>query len=120
MKLSDYINLTLVEIAKGAQKATDSYQEMGKGRVLAETNMLIDGIPFVRHQGRGDHMTNKPIIKVTFHVGVELDESEESNSQLNESLKVISGSAAALNKEGIKAIQEITFDIPVLLPSEKK
>lgn len=28
MKLSDYINLTLVEIAKGAQKATESYQEI--------------------------------------------------------------------------------------------
>lgn len=120
MKLSDYINLTLVEIAKGARKATESYQEMGKGCVLAETNLHIDGIPFVRHHGRGDHMTNKPIIKVTFHVGVELDESEESNSQLNGSLKVISGGATSLNKEGMKSIQEITFDIPVLLPSERK
>ena len=65
-------------------------------------------------------MTNKPIIKVTFHVGVELDESEQSNSKFNGSLKVISGSAVSLNKEGTKAIQEITFDIPVLLPSEMR
>lgn len=120
MKLSDYINLTLEEIAKGAQKATDTYLEMGKGCVLSETRMTIEGVPYVKHKGFNDKDTYKPIIKVTFHVGVELEESMEGNSKMGGSLKVISAGVESLNKEGKRVVQEITFDIPVLLPSVQK
>lgn len=120
MNLSDYISLTLEEIAKGAQKATDAYQELGRGCVLAETRMIIEGIPFVRQYGLKGGDTYKPIIKVTFHVGVELEESVEGNSKVGGSLKVISAGMESMNKDGKKAVQEITFDIPVLLPSVQK
>lgn len=120
MKLSDYISLTLEEIAEGARKATDSYQKMGKGCVLSETSMTIEGVPHVRLKGHNDKDTNKPIIKVTFHVGLEVEESGESNNQINGSLKVVSANAATSNRDSKKTVQELTFDIPVLLPSVQK
>ena len=119
MNLSDYINLTLTEIAKGAQKATDTYQSMGRGCVLAETQMVLEGIPHVRMCGRNQD-TNKPIIKVTFRVGLEIEESAESNGEINGSIKVLSASANSLSAESKKLVQEVTFDIPVLLPSVQK
>lgn len=120
MNLSDYINLTLEEIAIGAQKATETYQAMGKGCVLSETRMVIDGVPYVRLKGLNGKDTYKPIIKVTFHVAVELDETTESNSKFEGSLKVVSVKNLSQEKEGKKRVQEITFDIPVLLPSVQK
>lgn len=120
MNLSDYINLTLEEIAIGAQKATDTYQAMGKGCVLSETRMVIDGVPYVRLKGLNDKDTYKPIIKVTFHVGLEVEESMESNGKVGGSIKVLSADAGTQNYDGKKQIQEITFDMPVLLPSVRK
>lgn len=120
MNLSDYINLTLEEIAKGAQMATETYQKLGAGCVLAETSMHIEGIPYVKKIGIKGQDTNKPIIKVTFHVGLEVGESMESNGKVGGSIKVLSADAGTQNYDGKKQIQEITFDMPVLLPSVRK
>lgn len=114
MNLSDYINLTLKEIAIGAQKASETYQSMGKGCVLSETSAIIDGVPHVKL-----HKTSKPIISVTFRVAIELEEAKEVNGGIGGSIKVITANAGSINKEGKKSVQEITFDMPVLLPSVK-
>lgn len=120
MKLSHFINLTLEEIAKGAQMTTEVYQKMGAGCVLAETSMHIEGIPYVKQVSIKGRETHKPIIKVTFHVGLEVEESMESNGSIGGSIRVLSANAGTQNHNGKKAIQEVTFDIPVLLPSERK
>lgn len=120
MNLSDYINLTLEEIAKGAQKATDTYQKLGSGCVLAETSMHIEGIPYVRQVSVKGNVKHKPIIKITFHVGLEIEESMESNGRVGGSIKVLSADAGTQAHDGKKVVQEITFDIPVLLPSVQK
>ena len=92
MTLSDYIQLTLEEIAKGSNKADATLKEMGKGCVLTHgTTLNIEGMPYVSTKYRGS-ILNRPIINIAFRVNVELQETEESNGEIKGSLKVISGS----------------------------
>lgn len=119
MKLSDYISLTLTEIAEGVRKATKNYKEKGDGCVLSETQMKIDGIPFARLYGTNGGDTYKPIIKVAFRVGVEVEESKESNHKLGGSLKVISTSFESLSGDGRRNTHEVSFELPLILPIEK-
>lgn len=44
MKLSDYISLTLEEIAEGTRKADHAYKAMGAGGVLEETSLVFRNI----------------------------------------------------------------------------
>lgn len=111
MNLSDYISLTLTEIAEGVQKATEAYQEMGDGCVLAETEMEIVGIPVAKKGYK-----RMPVINVGFRVGVELEESKERGGSLGGSLKVIAMDADVSKKDGAKSVHEITFEIPLILP----
>lgn len=120
MELSDYINLTLTEIAEGVRKATKDYKGKGDGCVLSETQMKIDGIPFVRLYGTNGGDTYKPIIKVAFRVGVEVEESEESNNKIGGSLKVVSADVGALTKGAEKSVHEVSFELPLILPQKRK
>lgn len=81
MNLSDYISLTLSEIAEGVQKANEIYELMGDGNVLTETRMEISGIPYAYKNSKSG-VVRKPIINVGFHVGVELQESKEKGGSL--------------------------------------
>lgn len=40
MKLSDYINLTIEEVAKGAKKADATLKDLGNGSVLTKGTQL--------------------------------------------------------------------------------
>lgn len=52
MELSDYISLTLTEIAKGVKKANQSYEKKGNGQVLSGIQAPIEGISTVRICGQ--------------------------------------------------------------------
>lgn len=114
MNLSDYITLTLIEIAEGVQKVNEAYEEMGDGRVLTETEMEIEGIPVAK---RG--YARRPIVSVGFRVGVEIEEAKEKGGQFGGSLKVISASTDVSRKDGSKSVHEITFQIPLVLPKSQ-
>lgn len=60
-----------------------------------------------------------PIIKVAFRVGVEIEETEESNNKLGGSLKVISGGLESLSKDGRRNTHEVSFELPLILSTEK-
>lgn len=118
MELSDYISLTLTEIAKGVKRANQNYEKRGNGQVISGLQSPIDGIPFVRICGQGRKDTYKPIIKVAFRVGVEVEESEESNNKLGSSLKVISANSESLSKDGKRSVHEVSFELPLILPEK--
>lgn len=111
MNLSDYISLTLTEIAEGVRKVNEAYEEMGGGCVLTETEMEIEGIPVAK---RG--YARRPIVSVGFRVGVEVEETKEKGGQFGGSLKVVSASTDVSKKDGAKSVHEITFQIPLVLP----
>ena len=120
MKLSDYINLTIEEIAKGSNKADATLKEMGKGCVLTHgTTLNIEGMPYVSTKHRGS-ILNRPIINIAFRVNVELQETEESNGEIKGSLKVISGSIENNASEKTTKSAEVSFCVPLLLPHEQK
>lgn len=116
MNLSDYINLTLSEIAEGVSKATHSYEKIGKGQVLSEIQSPIEGIPIVRICGQRGGDIYKPIIKVAFRVGVEVEESKESNGKIGCSIKVVSADVETLTKGVGRSVHEVSFEIPLTLP----
>ena len=114
MNLSDYISLTLNEIAEGVQKANKSYAGKGNDFVLSETAFKIDGIPSLHWNG-----VYKPIVKVGFRVGVEIEEVKEKGGNLGGSLKVVALNADITKKDGAKSIHEITFEIPLIRPKSQ-
>lgn len=119
MNLSDYINLTIAEIADGAKKADATLKEMGNGSVLAKgTQLNLEGLSYVSGKV-GGHTYNRPIIDVAFRVNVELQETEESNGEIKGSLKVISGNMTTVGREKQTTSAEVSFGIPMLLPFEK-
>ena len=115
MELSEYIDLTISEIAKGVKKANKPYAKRAKELVPSDIPLRIDGIPYIYWEDDQD-ITYRPIIKVAFRVGVEIEESEESNSKLGGSLKVISGSHEATTKDEKRNVHEVSFEIPLVLP----
>lgn len=121
MNLSDYINLTLVEIAKGAQKADKSYKEMGNGGVVTTTNMSINGIPYLKKIGINEkHCTYRPIINVDFRIQVELQETEEVKGDVSGSIRVVSANKEERGSISSRTSHEISFSIPMTYPSEKR
>ena len=116
MNLSDYISLTLNEIAEGVAKATKSYKKKGDGCVLSETQMIVSGIPTARLSGTAGGDTYKPIINVAFRVGVEIEETTESDKQIKGSLKVVSAHGESTTKDGRKSTHEVSFELPLILP----
>lgn len=115
MELSEYINLTLTEIAKGVQKANAPYEDAGRCFVLSETALKINGIP-TAYWDDSDGSTYKPIINVGFRVGIEIEETNEKGGRLGGSLKVVVLDADMTKKDGSKSIHEITFQLPLILP----
>lgn len=116
MNLSDYISLTLNEIAEGVKKADKHYKNKGNGYVLSEIQAPIEGIPIVRVCNTRGGDTYKPIIKVAFRVGVEVEELAGINSKAGGSLKVISANVESLSKDETRSIHEVSFELPLILP----
>lgn len=118
MNLSDYISLTLNEIAEGVKKADKHYKNKGNGYMLSEIQAPIEGIPVVRICGQQGGDIRKPIIKVAFRVGVEVEESAGTNSKAGGSLKVISANVESLSKDETRSIHEVAFELPLILPKK--
>lgn len=119
MNLSDYINLTITEIADGTKKADATLKKMGNGAILASgTQLNLEGLSYASGKV-GGHTYNRPIIDVAFRVNVELQETEESNGEVKGSLRVIAGSMATVGTEKQTTSAEVSFSIPMLLPYEK-
>lgn len=114
MNLSDYISLTLSEIAEGVQKANDNLEIRGGGRVLSETSQDVRGVSYVIERENGNYI-RKPIINVAFRVGVELDESKERKNKIGGSLKVISIDRESTKKGDKISTHEVSFEIPFVL-----
>lgn len=120
MNLSDYIQLTLEEIAEGIKKADATYKSMGAGGVLAETGMYIEGIPYVKHKGISEkHDKYKPIINVGFKVSVIHEETKEIDGKMSASIKVFSAGKEESGREVTHSLNEVTFSVPLLYPSER-
>ena len=117
MNLSDYISLTLSEIAEGVRKANETYDEKGGGTVPTTTRMEIEGIPCATITTRSGAI-KKPIVNVGFRVGVEVEETKEKGGKLDASLKVITLGAGISKKDGAKSIHEITFELPLILSED--
>ena len=115
MNLSDYISLTLSEIAEGVQKANDDLGIRGGGRVLSEISQdVIGGVSYLIERASGGYV-KKPIINVAFRVGVELDESKERKNKVGGSLRVVSIDHETTKKGDKRCIHEVSFEIPFVL-----
>lgn len=110
MNLSDYISLTLNEIAEGIKKADDTLK--ARGGYLLKESPVIDGTPFTRSSST----SSNPIIKVGFRVGVEIEETAMANNKFGGSLKVISAGSESVTKDGKRSIHEVSFELPLILP----
>ena len=115
MELSDYINLTLSEIAKGVEKANKPYARKNKDFILSETSLRIKGFPSVNWDDNYE-ATYKPIIKVAFRIGVEVEETTAINGKMGGSLKVISANSESATKDGKRSVHEVCFELPLILP----
>lgn len=119
MELSDYINLTLSEIALGSKKAGATLKQMGNGAVLAKgTEFGLEGMTYASGKVAG-RQYNRPIVNVAFRVNVELQETSESNGEVKGSLKVLSGNIGAIKSDALTSLKEVSFTIPILLPFEQ-
>lgn len=119
MNLSDYISLTIEEIALGSKKAGTTLRQMGNGAVLAHgTEFSLEGLIYASGKANG-RIYNRPIINVAFRVAVELQETTESNGEVKGSLKVLSGGIGKTKSEENVNFKEVSFAIPILLPFEK-
>lgn len=118
MNLSDYINLTIEEIALGSKKAGATLKQMGNGAVLAKgTECDLQGLIYASGKANG-RIYNRPIINVAFRVNVDLQEATESNGEVRGSLKVLSGTMGKIKSEETTNSKEVSFTIPILLPFE--
>jgi hypothetical protein len=119
MNLSDYINLTIEEIALGSKKAGTTLKHMGNGAVFAKgTEFGLEGMAYASGKVSG-RQYNRPIINVAFRVNVELQETTESNGEIKGSLKVLSGNIGATKSDTEISSKEFSFAIPILLPYEQ-
>lgn len=116
MKLSEFVKETLVEIAEGAKQADERYNEMGiGGRVNPYGHMQIEGFPYTK-QGGNLSSTTRPLVKVSFNLKVQLEEREELEGGIKGILSVISAGVGASKENHETSVQEISFEIPVVLP----
>lgn len=121
MKLDEFIKETLVEIANGAMMADSLYKEMGKGGVNPDGNFVLEGIPHILiNTGSDKRMRSKPIVNVQFKLNIELKEEHSIQGKIGAILDVIAPSVSGNKGETKRDIQEITFSIPVVLPSSEK
>lgn len=118
MKLDEFIKETLVEIANGAIMADAAYKEMGRGGVNPEGNFSLEGIPHLSVKGVSEKQNrSKPIVNVQFKLNIELEEEHSAQGKVGGILNVIAASMSATKGETKKDVQEISFSIPVVLPS---
>ena len=119
MNLSDYINLTIEEIALGSKKAGATLKQMGNGAVLAQgTKFPLVGLTHAEGKHEGQPY-NRPIINVAFRVNVELQETTETNGEIKGSLRVLSGNIGTIKSDAATSSKEVSFAIPILLPFDK-
>ena len=116
MNLSDYINLTITEIAAGSKKADTALKQMGNGGVLTETTSTIEGIPHAAEMVNGKP-SYKPIVNVQFRVNVQMQESSEINGGLKGSIQVLSAGTETSTGSIETHSEELTFSIPIVLPN---
>lgn len=115
MNLSDYIDLTLSEIAEGVKKANDNLGIRGGGRVLSEISQdVTGGVSYLIERVNSGYV-KKPIINVAFRVGVELDESKEKKNKVGGSLRVVSIDRETTKIGDKRSIHEVSFEIPFVL-----
>lgn len=114
MTLSDYINLTLEEIATGIKKADATYKSMG-GRVLTETTSAIDGIPYAAEMVNGKPCY-KPIINVHFKVNVQMQNTSAINGGVKGSIRVLEAGTKTSSGNTATHSEELSFSIPLVLP----
>lgn len=115
MNLSDYISLTLNEIAEGVKRVNESYETTNGSHVLTGTPQDVNQIPHTFKKEDG-HLIRKPIINVALRVGVELEESKGSNNKIGGSLKVVSIDHESTKKGEKRSTHEVSFELPLILP----
>lgn len=116
MKLSEFIEETLVEIAEGASKANERYKAINPaGRVNPSGYMQIEGFSYTKQGGSVSSIT-QPLIKVGFNLKIHLEEKEDIGGGIKGVLNVISASIGASRENREISAQEISFEIPVVLP----
>lgn len=116
MKLSEFIEETLVEIAEGASKANERYKTISPaGRVNPSGYMQIEGFSYTKQGGSVSSFT-QPLIKVGFNLKIHLEEKEDIGGGIKGVLNVISASIGASRENREISAQEISFEIPVVLP----
>lgn len=115
MKLDEFIKEALVEIANGAKLADDELCKMNKAGVNPEGKFEIRNHPCIVQDG-----LTKPIISVNFKLHVQLEESVKCGGKLGAILNVISASYSSTKETSNVSVQEISFSMPVVLPSRPK
>ena len=118
MELKDFIKETLLQIASGARLADDEYRKLGNGGVNPEGKFHLEGIPHILCPGVNDkHDISKPVVSVQFKLNVQIEEKTQIEGKIGGILNVISASFGGSKEETNKSVQEISFSIPVALPS---
>ena len=118
MELKDFIKETLVQIANGAKLADNEYKRLGRGGVNPEGEFQLEGIPHIMQPGANEkHNISKPVIPVHFKLNIQVEDKSQVEGKVGGILSVISASVGGMNGESCKSVQEISFSIPVVLPS---
>lgn len=116
MNLSEFIKETLSEVAKGAMEADVMYREMGKGCVNPRGRYHFEGLASMS-SGEGRLAHSVPVTSVNFNLKVELEERNGVNGGIGGILNVISANLSASKGKNETSVQEISFSVPVVLPS---
>ena len=127
MELKDFIKETLLQIASGARLADDEYRKLGNGGVNPEGKFHLEGIPHILCPGVNDkHDISKPAIPKPQignnqnglgKLNVQIEEKTQIEGKIGGILNVISASFGGSKEDTNKSVQEISFSIPVALPS---
>ena len=96
----------------------DEYRKLGNGGVNPEGKFHLEGIPHILCPGVNDkHDISKPVVSVQFKLNVQIEEKTQIEGKIGGILNVISASFGGSKEDTNKSVQEISFSIPVALPS---
>ncbi|WP_099465602.1 hypothetical protein [Parabacteroides provencensis] len=119
MELKEFISDVLLQIAEGVTDANRRYKELG-GFVNPRGSFKIEGMPYILKESKIPNSSiSMPLIPVQFKTHVQLEEKAETKGAGScNIIKIISASIGSSVGESMASVQEVSFSVPVLLPSE--
>ena len=116
MELKDFISTTLTQIAEGVKESQVKYNELG-GAVNPEGFKLVSGsIPFGKKMPiEGDA---RLLCNVQFNVSLTSDNAANSSGGIGVLFGALTIGGKSGEEERETSLTSVSFNIPVLLPSQ--